>query len=89
MTPEILIPGQTSLAQLERLFRSEAPAVLDPSARKGVDWAAAQIAKAAAGSAAVYGVNTGFGKLASLKIAPAMRLRTSKTVVTCGLCARP
>ena len=70
MTPEILNPGQTSLAQLERLFRSEAPAVLDPSARKGVDWAAAQIAKAAAGSAAVYGVNTGFGKLASLKIAP-------------------
>lgn len=70
MTPEILIPGQTTLAQLERLYRSESPAVLDGSARAGVDWAAAQIAKAAAGSAAVYGVNTGFGKLASLKIAP-------------------
>jgi len=29
------------------------------------------VARAAAGDAAVYGVNTGFGKLASIKIAPA------------------
>lgn len=70
MTPETLIPGQVSLTQLERLWREERPARLDPSARKGVEAAAAQIAKAAAGSEAVYGVNTGFGKLASLKIAP-------------------
>ena len=65
---EILIPGQTSLAQLERIYRDEAPARLDPSARPGVLAAAAAIAAAAAGDAAVYGVNTGFGKLASLKI---------------------
>ncbi|OZA01423.1 MAG: hypothetical protein B7Y02_17650, partial [Rhodobacterales bacterium 17-64-5] len=70
MTPETLIPGATTLAQLERIYRTEAPVRLDPAARPGVDWAAAQIAKAAAGSAAVYGVNTGFGKLSSLKIAP-------------------
>ena len=86
MTPEILIPGQTSLAQLERLFRSEAPAVLDPSARKGVDWAAAQIAKAAAGSAAVYGVNTGFGKLASLKIAPQDTETLQKNLILSHCC---
>ena len=65
---EILIPGQTSLAQLERIYRDEAPARLAPSARPGVLAAAAAIAAAAAGDAAVYGVNTGFGKLASLKI---------------------
>ena len=69
MTPETLIPGQTSLAQLERLYRSEAPAILAASARPGIDSAAARIAQAAAGSDAVYGVNTGFGKLASIKIA--------------------
>ena len=69
MTPETLIPGQTTLAQLERIFRDEAPARLDPTARPGVEAAAAAIAAAAAGDAAVYGVNTGFGKLASLKIA--------------------
>ncbi|MBI1171433.1 histidine ammonia-lyase [bacterium] len=70
MPAEVLIPGKTTLSQLERLYRAEAPAVLHGSARAGVDWAAARIAEAAAGTVAVYGVNTGFGKLASLKIAP-------------------
>ena len=66
---ETLMPGQTPLAQLERIYRNQSPAVLHPSARAGIEAAAAQIASAAAGDAAVYGVNTGFGKLASLKIA--------------------
>ncbi len=69
MTAEILIPGRTTLRQLERIWREGAPARLDPSARTGVEAAAAHIANAAAGTEAVYGVNTGFGKLASLKIA--------------------
>jgi histidine ammonia-lyase len=69
LTPEILIPGETTLAQLERLYRDGAPARLAPVARAGVEAAAARIAAAAAGGDAVYGVNTGFGKLASLKIA--------------------
>ena len=68
MTPEILIPGAIPLARLERLYHSSAPAELHPSARAGVEAAAARIAEAAAGTAPVYGVNTGFGKLASLKI---------------------
>ena len=69
MIPEILIPGQTTLAQLERLYRTEAAVELHASTRKGVDAAAARIANAAAGDTAVYGVNTGFGKLASVRIA--------------------
>lgn len=69
MTPETLIPGATTLAQLERLWREERPATLDASARPGIEAAAARIAQAAQGEAPVYGVNTGFGKLASLKIA--------------------
>ncbi|WP_168733060.1 histidine ammonia-lyase [Aliigemmobacter aestuarii] len=70
MTPETLIPGAVTLAQLERIYRNEAPAVLSPDARPAVETAAARVAEAAAGDQAVYGVNTGFGKLASLKIAP-------------------
>ena len=70
MTPETLTPGATPLAQLERLWRTGAPARLDRACRPQVEAAAAAIAAAAAGGAAVYGVNTGFGKLASLKIAP-------------------
>ncbi len=69
MTPETLIPGATTLVQLERLYRSESPAILPDSARTPVAAAAARIAAAAAGTVAVYGVNTGFGKLASMKIA--------------------
>ena len=68
MTPEILIPGHTTLAQLERHYRNGVAAELHPSARTPVENAAARIAEAAAGTAPVYGVNTGFGKLASLKI---------------------
>ena len=66
----ILTPGATSLEQLAVIYR-EGPAVtLDRAARPAVEAAAAAIRQAAAGEAPVYGVNTGFGKLASLRIAP-------------------
>jgi histidine ammonia-lyase len=65
-----LTPGGTTLVQLESLWRDGLPARLDPSARAGVDAAAKKVRDAAAGEAAIYGVNTGFGKLASVKIAP-------------------
>ena len=58
MTPEILIPAATPLAQLERIYRQELPARLHPDAQSGIAVAAACIAKAAAGQTAVYGVNT-------------------------------
>ncbi|MGV8987868.1 MAG: histidine ammonia-lyase [Cypionkella sp.] len=86
MTPEILIPGETTLAQLERLYREKAPAVLHASARTGVEWAAARIAEAAAGTAAVYGVNTGFGKLASLKIAPQDTEKLQRNLILSHCC---
>ncbi|MEP2715148.1 histidine ammonia-lyase [Pseudophaeobacter sp.] len=69
MTALTLTPGDVSLAQLERVFREECAVRLDPSCRPGIERAHARIAAAAAGDAAVYGVNTGFGKLASVKIA--------------------
>lgn len=65
-----LTPGSTTLEQLESLWRDGLPARLDPAARPAIEAAAEQVRKAAEGEAAVYGVNTGFGKLASLKIAP-------------------
>ena len=65
-----LVPGSTALADLERLWRDGEAATLDPAARPAMRAAADLVARAAAGDTAVYGVNTGFGKLASLKIAP-------------------
>ncbi|MFC4724963.1 histidine ammonia-lyase [Glycocaulis abyssi] len=64
-----LIPGSVRLADLERIWREGLPARLDPSAREGVEASAARVAQAAQGAEAVYGVNTGFGKLAHVKIA--------------------
>lgn len=65
-----LTPGAADLALLERLWRGHDPVTLDASARDGIEAAAAIVAHAAQGEAAVYGVNTGFGKLASVKIPP-------------------
>ncbi|MEM8790746.1 MAG: histidine ammonia-lyase [Pseudomonadota bacterium] len=65
----ILTPGAATLAQLRKIWEGQGAVTLDPAARPDVEAAAALIASAAAGEAPVYGVNTGFGKLASVKIA--------------------
>lgn len=85
---ETLIPGQVTLAQLERIFRQKLPAKLADSARPGIARAASHIAAAAGGQAAVYGVNTGFGKLASVKIAPEDTATLQKNLIlshSCGV----
>ncbi len=64
-----LSPGNVSLKLLERIWREELPVTLDKDARARISASAARIDKAANGSEAVYGVNTGFGKLASIRIA--------------------
>jgi histidine ammonia-lyase len=64
----ILTPGHVTLADLERIYWQELPVELHPSCHPAMVKAQAKIAAAASGNAAVYGVNTGFGKLASVKI---------------------
>ncbi len=70
MNIPVLTPGAISLAQLEQIYRDDAAVRIERSAKAAVDAAAAQIVRAVEGTEAVYGVNTGFGKLASIKIAP-------------------
>ena len=62
-----LIPGQLTLAQLAEI--AAGGAMLELADWSAVDKSAALVAAAAAGDAPVYGVNTGFGKLASTRIA--------------------
>ena len=69
MTTLTLVPGNVSLVELERIFREECAVSLDPACRPAIKEAHSRIEAAANGEAAVYGVNTGFGKLASVKIA--------------------
>ncbi|HEY0275341.1 MAG TPA: histidine ammonia-lyase [Paenirhodobacter sp.] len=66
--PDMLIPGSVSLKTLADVYWSGSARRLDASARPAIARAAARVAEVAAGNAAVYGVNTGFGKLASIRI---------------------
>lgn len=71
MTDIVLNPGTTSLVALERFYRNpDLSVTLNPDARARVERSAAIVAQAAAGSEPVYGINTGFGKLASVRIPP-------------------
>ena len=62
-----LNPGHLTLAQLAEIAAGGTS--LELHDWQPVDQSAALVAAAAAGDAPVYGVNTGFGKLASTRIA--------------------
>jgi histidine ammonia-lyase len=64
----ILHPGSVPLSDLATIYWQKSAVRLDPSFNAGIERAAARIAAIAAGNEPVYGINTGFGKLASIKI---------------------
>lgn len=64
----VLKPGHVALSELETIYWTGEPARIEPSCHPGIEKAAARIAEIAAGNEPVYGINTGFGKLASIKI---------------------
>ena len=70
MTAQVLTPGTVTLGVLRSMHLTDAPVRLDRTARGAVEASARHVEDAAAGAHAVYGVNTGFGKLATVKIAP-------------------
>jgi len=67
----LLRPGQLTLEELQAIHAGGQPLVMDPQALPGIRASAAVVRRAAEGDAAVYGVNTGFGKLASTRISEA------------------
>ncbi|GAA0752213.1 histidine ammonia-lyase [Ideonella azotifigens] len=69
MTSELtLTPGALTLEQLQALHAGGVTLKLDDAARPAIRASAAVVQAAAAGDAPVYGVNTGFGKLANKRI---------------------
>ncbi|MEM0949664.1 MAG: histidine ammonia-lyase [Pseudomonadota bacterium] len=81
-----LTPGATKLSSLEAIWRTGHPVKLDRAARPKVDAAADLVARAAASDIAVYGVNTGFGKLAGVRIAPEDTEQLQKNLVLSHCC---
>ncbi|RYI20793.1 MAG: histidine ammonia-lyase, partial [Acetobacteraceae bacterium] len=63
-----LTPGRVTLADLHSLWTGDVHYRVSDAARPGVEASAERVRVAAAGTAAIYGVNTGFGKLASVKV---------------------
>ena len=65
-----LLPGNTTITQLIQFIDSDAVSVsLDRSCQPGVELAAAVVNAVINADDPVYGVNTGFGKLSSVRIA--------------------
>jgi histidine ammonia-lyase len=71
----LLRPGELTLDELQAIHAGAEgriqPLVIDPQALPGIRASADVVRRAAEGDAAVYGVNTGFGKLASTRISEA------------------
>jgi histidine ammonia-lyase len=64
-----LSPGQVTLAELRRIHAGSVRLQLDPAAQAGMQAALATVQSIVDEDQVVYGINTGFGKLASTKIA--------------------
>ena len=64
-----LSPGEVTLEQLEELYRGDGVFRISNDAMASVAEAVVRLEQAVATGEAIYGVNTGFGKLASVRIA--------------------
>ena len=83
----VLVPGRLVLDELER-WLAETPLTLqlDPACLPRIERAAELVAGAAAGDRPVYGINTGFGKLANTRISPEQVEDLQRRLVLSHMC---
>jgi len=81
-----LSPGSVTLCVLDKLYWQSPPVCLNSDTRSAIDATAALVAKAANGDEAVYGVNTGFGKLANTRIQPSDTERLQRNLILSHCC---
>ena len=84
-----LIPGDVSLAQWRAIWNG-AHVRLDPACAPAIAESAAAVARILARGEPVYGINTGFGKLASVRIEDADLAKLQRNIVlshAAGTCA--
>lgn len=68
MKPLVLVPGRLSLPQLRAVWEGSVSLSLDPAAYAEVEASAAAVRAIVADGKPAYGINTGFGKLASTHV---------------------
>ncbi len=81
-----LVPGETTLDQLEQIWRGNDSIDLHSDTKAPIEAAATFVAQAAAGDDAVYGVNTGFGKLANVPIAADQTAQLQRNLILSHCC---
>jgi histidine ammonia-lyase len=84
--PIRLQPGSTRLELLQRIYREDGEVELDASCKPRVDAAANVVADAARGKQPVYGINTGFGKLASTRIPAEQTSQLQRNLILSHCC---
>lgn len=82
----LLKPGSMTLDELCHVYREDPEIQLDETCKTRVDAAALIVEKAAAGDNAVYGINTGFGKLASTRIPAAQTTQLQRNLILSHCC---
>lgn len=80
MTELRLSPGSVTLADWRAIYRGAMPR-LDPACKPGIAASAATVERIVAKGEPVYGINTGFGKLASVRIPAADLERLQRNIV--------
>ena len=83
-----LSPGQITLQDLTEIYWRDKLVRLNPTTRDRIDAAAVCIRDAAEGTETIYGVNTGFGKLANTRIALKDTIRLQRNLIlshSCGV----
>jgi histidine ammonia-lyase len=80
MDPVHLVPGHACLTDWRRIYEG-APVGLDPACRAPVQASADAVARIIARDAPVYGINTGFGKLATVRIAACDLAQLQRNIV--------
>ncbi|MFK8250425.1 histidine ammonia-lyase [Ancylobacter terrae] len=80
MSDIVLEPGAVSLAEWRAIYRG-ASARLDPACLPGVERSAKAVADILAKGEPVYGINTGFGKLATVRIGDADLATLQRNIV--------
>src|SRR5215472_10463340 len=76
----VLRPGHTTLADWRAIYRA-AEVTLDPACHAAIAAGARAVESILAWGAPVYGINTGFGRLASIRIGPDDLAKLQRNIV--------
>jgi histidine ammonia-lyase len=82
----LLTPGTTRLGELRRIYRQNLAVDIDGKCRNRVDAAARIVAEAAQNDEPVYGINTGFGKLATRRIPARQTAQLQRNLILSHCC---